>query len=204
MPALPRLTNPGFSYNPTPRTGVGPFGAVPGAVGAPPSVYTQVGNVLPSLPNLTQTAGGVVGSELEGKLSPGTVGFLQDQAARFGLAAGVPGMQAGGFASNQFMRNLGLTSEQLSRQGVADFGNLLGQVGATQLSPNLEYEIALQNAIGGAAPDPRMAAEEQLRLMQQYYNMENPASGTLSVTHTPAGPTGEPVTSGATTTKFYS
>jgi len=193
MPTLPRLTNPGFSYNPPPGVGAGAFGRTPGAVGPPPSTYAQVGNVAPALPQLTKSATDVVGSELSGQLSPGTINFLQDTAARFGISAGMPGMGAGGFGSNQFLRNLGMTSEGLSQRGVQDYQGILGTLASTQLQPGLEYEIASQNAINAAAPDPRQAAQEQLKLMQQYYNLENPATGTITTTHTPVGPTGEPM-----------
>jgi hypothetical protein len=169
MPTLPNL-------NPTPRTGSGAYGAVPGAISAPSSSYAQVGNVLPALPNLTQSAGDVVGAQLEGQLSPGTVSFLQDKAAQFGIQMGMPGMQGGGFASNQFLRNLGMSSEAQSQQGVQNFNQMLPTLASTQIDPSLQYEISNQNAINAAAPDPRMAAQEQLRLMQEMYQMENPST----------------------------
>lgn len=192
MPTLPQL-NPSFTLNPQPQVGGGAFGRVPGAIGAPPSTYTQVGNVLPGLPNLTKTAGSVVGDELSGKLSQGTVNFLQDKAAQFGVTMGLPGMGGGGFASNQFLRNLGLTSEQLSQQGLQSYNQLLPTLASTQLQPGLEFEIAQQNALNAAAPDPRAATQEQLKLMQELYQQENPASGTITSREVPVGPSGVPL-----------
>ena len=173
MPSLPNFSTM------TGTSGHGPYGSVPSAISMPRSVYSQVGDVAPGLPKLTNTTTGVIQSELEGKLSPGTQQFLQTKAAEFGVGMGMPGMGKGTFNASNLVRSLGLTSEQLSQQGVHDFGSFLGTVAPTQLSPELQTEINTQNALFAAAPDPEAAANKQLEIMKQMYHMaQGPAYGT--------------------------
>jgi hypothetical protein len=154
MPTIPSLAN--YNINPAPQFGSGAAaGAVPGPLGLPPSIYSQVGGVLPNLPTLTGQAGQVVGSELAGQLPSGTIGAIQDAAASFGVQSGMPGS---GFQKNYGLESLGLSALQLQQTGLKDYQNILAGLGSTQLSPNLINDIALQNAIMAAAPDPTAAA----------------------------------------------
>lgn len=158
--------------------GGNPYGTVPSQVAMPRSVYSQIGDIAPALPKLTDTTTGVIQSELEGKLSPGTQNFLQQKAAEFGVGMGMPGMAPGSFNASNLVHSLGLTSEALSQQGVHDFGSFLGEVGQTQLNPQLEYEQALQNSIFAAAPDPAAAANKQLEILKEMYGRGSSAGGT--------------------------
>jgi hypothetical protein len=153
MAAIPTLPN--YNINPPPQTGQGDYGSVPGAIGLPPSTYSQVGGVLPNLPGLTATAGNVVGSDLAGQLPGGTIGQIQDAAAVFGVGSGMPGS---GLQANRGAETLGLSAWQLQQQGLQNYQSLIPTIGSTLLSPDLISNIAMQNAVYGAAPDPQAAA----------------------------------------------
>ena len=165
-------TLPNYNFSPTPTTGSGTaYGAVPGTTAPPPSIYSQVGGVLPSLPNLTATAGSVVGSELAGTVPTDVTQQIQNQAASWGVSSGMPGS---GLSKNLSLRDLGLTSIGQQQAGQSNFLNLLSGLGQQQLSPSLLTDLSQSNAILGSAPDPQMAAQQ---LMQDYEKYLNPASG---------------------------
>lgn len=154
MATIPSLAS--YNVNPSPLTvGQGAYGAVPGPIGLPPSTYSQVGDVLPSLDQLTSQAGNVVGSQLAGQVPSGTIGQIQDAAAAFGVRSGMPGS---GLQANLGAENLGLSAMQLQQQGLQNYQSLIPSIGSTMLSPNLVSGIAQQNALLGAAPDPSQAA----------------------------------------------
>lgn len=159
MATIPTLAN--YNLNPASQSGSGAYGSVPGALGLPPSTYSQVGSVLPSLPTLTDKAGQVVGSELAGELPSGTIGATQDAAAAFGVGAGMPGS---GVQANMGAESLGLSALQLQQMGLQNFQSLIPTIGSTMLSPDLINSIAGQNALYGAAPDPASAADVLTKL----------------------------------------
>ena len=64
MATVPTLAN--YNANPWAQSGAGTYGAVPGAIGIPPSIYSQVGAAMPNLSGLTSQAGNVIGSEMSG------------------------------------------------------------------------------------------------------------------------------------------
>ena len=174
----------GFNLAPNPGGGAGPYGMVPGQIGAPPSIYSQVGQVAPGLPGLTAGSAGNIASEIAGTLSPGTTNLIQNKAAAFGVNAGTPGGTPGNtLPLENLLDNTGMTSESLSSQGNANYLNFLGGVGQTQLAPSLLTDIASNNAINASAPNPAAAAQKQQQLLQQYLYMLNNANK-------PAGPTG--------------
>jgi hypothetical protein len=193
-PATSNASYQGFNLAPGPQGGNGPYGAVPGAIGAPPSIFSQVGT---AVPGSAATAGGALGdinSELAGVLSPGTQNLLQDKAASLGVSVGQPGGTAGNTLTNQnLLDQMGLTSEGLSNQGIGNYLSFLGGVGQTQLQPNLLADIASSNATMAAAPNPGAAAQQQQNLMMQYFNLlhgqtapPGPATGRVPI----AGPGG--------------
>ena len=216
-PATSNASYQGFNLAPGPQGGNGPYGAVPGAIGAPPSIFSQVGT---AVPGSTAAAGGALGdinSELGGVLSPGTQNLLQNKAAALGVSVGQPGGTAGNTLTNQnLLDNMGLTSEGLANQGIGNYLGFLGGVGQTQLQPNLLADIASNNATMAAAPNPQAAAQQQQNLMMQYFNLlhgqsqpKGPATGRVpisaqggsgfSLTPTGAGAfgsSGVPITSG--------
>lgn len=173
--AIPSL--PKFNLSPGAVSGRTATGQIPGQISAPQSTYQQVGNVLPSLPNLTQSAGQDVQGQLAGQLSPGTVNFLQDKAAQYGVSMGMPGVTPGGFGGNQFLRNLGMSSEGQVQAGLGNYNKLLPTLASTQIDPSLQFEVAQQNSLNAAAPDPALAAAKQKQDYYDAYNLENPSGG---------------------------
>lgn len=172
---LPNLTATSTGgYNPA-------YGGIPAKTPAPTSIYNQVGNVLPSLPGLTTTAGNVVGSELKGELSPDTSNYIQQLSAQYGVGMGMPGMQPGSFNASNMVRSLGLASEQLSQQGLGHYNQLLSTLGSEQVSPELQTNIAQYNNALGAAPNPQAAAQQQIKTMEDLYQWQ--------LQHTPQGGT---------------
>lgn len=146
----------GYNLNPGTQSGSGPYGAVPGPVTAPPSIYQQTAKVNPALGKQTAQQGQNVLNELSGVLSPETLQNIQQHAAEMGVASGMPGSQFGQFGE---LRSIGLDSQALQHQGLQDYLGSLQGIGASQLSPNLIAEIATNNAMMRAAPNPEEAAQ---------------------------------------------
>lgn len=183
---MPNYLN--FNLSPSPTGGQGAFGSVPGQTGAPPSIYSQTQAAYPGLPGLTAGAGDVIGNELAGKLSPGTISNIDNAAAARGVALGQPNSDLSSMIDLSLM---GTTSEGLQKQGEQDYLNFLSGVGSTQLNPSLLTDISQSNANLGSAPDPTAAANELLSL-------EN--SGVTSFTgakYNPSGNVGGYPTTGA-------
>lgn len=165
-----------FNPSPAPRGGQGAFGMVPGAIGLP-NPQGDLAGVYPNLSGQTAQLSKNISSELAGELSPETVNMIQDKAARFGITSGSPLSQFAGAAG---LKNLGLSVEQQQKGGLADYLNAITGIQKTQtVSPELQAEIAMQNAVYNAAPDPAMAAKEQQDLLDKYLaETRGPAGGT--------------------------
>lgn len=181
MPTLPNLSATGTTG---PSGYSAAYGGIPAKTPLPSSIYTQVGNVLPSLPNLTSTAGNVIGSELKGELSPGTQNYISQLAAQYNVGGGMAGGNLpGSFGASNLVRSLGLASEDLSQAGLGHYNALLSTLGSQQLSPELQASIAAQNNMLAAAPNPQATTEAQLNTMKDLYLWQ--------LQHTPQGGTGE-------------
>ena len=162
----------GFNLSPTPQSGSGAFGSVPGQISSPPSIFSQVNANVPGAAGLATGAAGNIASEQAGMLSPGTQNLLRNNAAAMGVSVGQPGGAPGNTISNEnLLTNMGLTSEGLSQQGDQGYLSFLGGVGQTQQNPNLLADIASNNATMAAAPNPAAAAAQQQSLMQRYFDM---------------------------------
>jgi hypothetical protein len=162
----------GFNLSPQTQGGSGAYGAVPGAIGAPPSIFSQVNSNVPGASGLATGAAGNIASQEAGVLSPGTQNLLQNNAAAMGISVGQPGGAPGNTISNEnLLTDMGLTSEGLTTQGDQNYLSFLGGVGQTQLAPSLLTDIASNNATMAAAPNPTAAATQQQSLMQQYFDM---------------------------------
>lgn len=171
-PATSNANYQGFNLTPGTQGGSGAYGAVPGAIGAPPSIFSQVNSNVPGAAGLATGAAGNIASQEAGVLSPGTQDLLRNNAAAMGISVGQPGGAPGNTISNEnLLTNMGLTSEGLTNQGDQNYLSFLGGVGQTQLSPNLLTEIASNNATMAAAPNPAAAAQQQQSLMQRYFDM---------------------------------
>jgi hypothetical protein len=185
-----------YNYNPAPRQGRGAFGSVPGVVTLPPNLYEGVQSIYPGLAGNTNQAGNVIRHQLQGELSPETINTIQDDAARFGVQSGLPMTNFSGYRG---LRNLGRTVEDVQGKGLENYNKLLSTLGPMMTDPALAAQIAAWNATMGAAPDPRMNADEMLRRYNQGLNSgltaRNPGGGTYRPPNAdwfngPAGGTG--------------
>jgi hypothetical protein len=126
-------------------------------------------------PNLAQANSGVssvINSQLMGQLSPDTINQIKDQGAAWGVSAGVPGS---GLATNNALRNIGLTKFAVQNQGVQNYNSTIPTISKTQtVDPNLTADVNLQNATNAAAPNPGAAASYAQSLFQQYLDKLNP------------------------------
>lgn len=167
----------GFNVYPSPTSGQGAFGKVPGATGLPPSNYQQALSSVPGLGQNAATASSDVQSLLQGQVAPDTSDYIKRLVATQGVATGVPGS---GLNTADLVKSLGLTSEQLMTSGLGAYNSLLNTVGGLQESPGLMSEIAQQNAALGAAPDPTQVHAQMLRDLENMYGFTNtnPAGGT--------------------------
>lgn len=160
-----------YNINPGTQSGSGKFGSVPGVIQAPPSIYDQLKENVPNYTSLTSGASGAVGNELAGRLSPEAINLIQNKSASMGVGAGMPGS---GFSNNQYLASLGLSSEDLVHQGIGDYNNLTGTLGSTQQNPNTLVDVATQNAIDAAAPNPAAAESYAESLFNKYMGQANP------------------------------
>jgi hypothetical protein len=142
----------------TPRTG---FGTVPSSIPIPPSVFSQLSGTVPNFTSNLGGAGNVINSQLSGQVSQGTLNALKTGAAQFGTASGMPGS---GLEQNQLFGNIAGFSEGQQQKGIQNLLAQIGALGPTMTNPNLAAEISGRNADLAAAPDPRLAAQEQFNL----------------------------------------
>jgi len=171
----------GFSTGTTRTIGSGggghtAFGGVPQAI-ANPDPYANLSALYPNLSGANEQISRNVMSELRGELSPETIAAIQDNAATFGVTSGMPGSQ---FAGRKGLRSLGIETERLQGQGLQDYLASITGISKTQtLDPALEAEIATQNAVWNAAPDPELAARREESLFEKYARQfRGPAGGT--------------------------
>lgn len=163
--------------------GYNPFGKIPGPIGTP-SPFSDLSSVYPNLGRTNAGVSADILSKLHGDLSPQTQQNIQDAAARFGVANGMPGAggKSGTLVNNLNLRDLGISSENQVESGLHDYGNIIGAVSGTQtVKPELQTEIAATNAVNAAAPNPSDAASYALNLFKQYMNGGfggGPAGGT--------------------------
>lgn len=169
--------------SPAPHTGQGAYGLVPGDV-SNPNPFGDLAALYPNLSNTNSTISSNIMNELNGQLSPSTINNIRNQAASFGVSSGLPGSNFSGY---QGLANLGLTTEKLQGKGLTDYLNAITGISKTQtVDPALQTQIATQNSVWNAAPDPAAAAKEQQNLFDEY----------LKKTMSPAGGTGAGASSG--------
>jgi hypothetical protein len=155
-PTVPTLAS--YNVNPAPTTGTTAYGEVPGQTALYPNTYSQVGALVPGLPNMTAGVAGNIQSEINGTLPASTVQELTQASAEQGVASGAPGS---GLNSNNLIRSLGLNSEALTSQGTQDYLSFLTGVGGTQTNPGQAESLSQSNATLAAAPNPQAATQEQ-------------------------------------------
>lgn len=143
-----------YNVNPTPGSGSGAFGSVPGAV-ALPKPYQNFGQVFPGLQGTSTAASSGVLNELEGQLSPDTLASIQNQGAAWGVASGMPGS---GVQHNLELLNAATASQGQQAQGLKNYQSVVSPESRyLTVAPSTEAEIAETNAINAAAPNPTLA-----------------------------------------------
>lgn len=165
-----------YPLYPSPTSGSGTAtGRVPGLLGMP-APAEDLRRQFPGLGKINKALSSDIFAGLEGQLSPGTVNALQDASAAWGAGAGMPGSQLARF---RFGRNLGLTAEDLKNKAIQQYNQTIPTVSGTQtVSPALQNEIATQNALNLAAPDPTKAQSHAEDLFKQYLaGMGGPGGG---------------------------
>jgi hypothetical protein len=178
------------------RTG---FGTVPSPINLPPNLFTQLGQV-PGFSGNTTGTGNVISSQLAGTVSPMTLNALKTGAAQFGVASGMPGS---GLETNQLFGNIAGFSEGQQQKGVQNYLAQVGALGPTMTSPGLAAEIAAHNADLAAAPDPKLAAQEQFNQWLKGFQYTSGAGGYGNVGRWPGGGTLGPAPYGATIGRTY-
>lgn len=162
-----------FSNNPTPTSGNGSQGLVPG----------QVANPIPNASTLNTTAGNDLAAKLSGTLSPGTQNALQNASAEWGISSGMG--DGSGIGWNQLYGNIANASENQQQQGLTDYNQITG--------PQFQTNLAQNNANLAAAPDPSASASYAQKLyndyLQQMQRGKSPAGGTGSNSSTGVPPT---------------
>lgn len=157
-----------YNYNPAPRGGQGPFGQVPGVI-TPPDPAADLARQFPGLARTNAALSRDIIAGLEGQLRPATIAALQDANAAFGIQSGMPGITPGTFTSNRLGRNIGLKAEDLAQKAIENYNATIPTISKTQtVDPALLYQIALQNSMMGAAPDPGAAARYSESLYNRY------------------------------------
>lgn len=149
------------------------YGSVPASIATPPNIYSQLSGLVPNFGPNTSATGNVINSQLAGTVSPQTLNALKTASAQFGVASGMPGS---GLEANQLFGNIAGFSEGQQQKGVNNLLAEAGTFGPTMTNPNLAAEIAARNADYAAAPDPRLAAEEQFNQWLKGFNITNAAS----------------------------
>ena len=172
MPTTP------YQYNvsPSPTSGIGPFGLVPGQIGLP-SPSSDLSAQIPGLSALNTSAANTIASKLSGSLSPATIKALQDASARFGVRSGMPGS---GLQLNNLFGNIAGFAEGQAEQGLQDYSRFVPTVSGTQtVPPALQTSVAQSNAQLGAAPSPGASQLYAQQLFDQYLQkMRGPGGGT--------------------------
>jgi hypothetical protein len=170
-----------YNASPTPTTGQGAYGMVPGQTALPPSIWDQLNSNIPGYGAMTNSATGDIQSQLNGTLSPSTMSNIGNYAASRGVSLGQPNSAM----SNEIGMNVtGTTTEGLEQLGLGNYNTFTGTAGSEQQNPALMADISQSNAVLGSAPDPSAAAAEQQSLFNQYLAKMNPAGGTGSFTNT--------------------
>ena len=149
------------------------FGTRPQPI-AMPNPYGDLQQIYPDLGETNAQLSSDVLSRLRGELSPDTLNALRDNAAAFGVSSGMPGS---GLSANRGLRNLGLATEDVQRQGLQDYNALMPVLSSTQtVRPETQADINTQNSVWRSAPDPAAAGNYAQQLFDRYLAaMSSPA-----------------------------
>jgi hypothetical protein len=147
-----------------------------------PNPSRDLSSVYPNLSGVNAASSAALSSKLNGQLSPETANLIQQHAAEFGAANGMPGFQPGSLFWNKSLRDIGSTSEQQQQQGLQDYAPLISAVSQTQtVNPSLQAEVNATNATNAAAPDPAAAGTYAQQMFDKYLaQLKGPAGGSGS------------------------
>lgn len=162
-----------LNLNPQPQTGAGAYGAVPGVLGLPTNIYSQVNTANPGLNVTGNNAANVISDQVKGVVIPDVQNLIQNKAASLGVSGGTGGGTGapGSFISNNWLASLGRTSMDVQNEGVNNYLKFLTGVGGTMTDPNLAFTTEQQNSINAAAPTPSAAAQQEKDDFDRYMNM---------------------------------
>lgn len=122
------------------------YGLPTPSISSAPSTTSNFANNFASIyPNAGATQSAVAAntlSRLRGELSPETLSAIQDQAARFGMGAGIPGS---GVSGSYGRKLLGQTIEGLQSQGLQDYLNTLKTYSGT-LMPTTGEQLGAETS----------------------------------------------------------
>lgn len=187
--AAPATATPAPGTAAGPHTGQGAFGLVPGAT-ALPDPFADLSKQYPNLGATNAQISGNIMSKLRGELPADVQNYIQNVAAQYGVASGMPGS---GLMANRTARDLGLTSLDLTKQGAAEYASAIPTISRTQtVAPETQIALAQANAALAAAPDPALAGITSLSIYDRYLqSMANrsPAGGTMAPPRTSTGST---------------
>ncbi len=157
--------------------GRGPFGRALGPIPLP-DPYGNIQRTGVNLDVLNPAASADLEAGFAGRLAPGTVNSIQDAAATWGAASGMPGFSPGTLGFNRGVRDLGLTAEGVKDKAFQNYGSLINTIGQNEVvSPELEYERNLQNETNAASPDPAAAQSYAASLFDKYLQSLRSAGG---------------------------
>jgi hypothetical protein len=145
-----------FMYQSAHVPGAGVFGGQPVQIDIPDSRYQQAVAEQPGLRDNSQAASSFISSELLGQLSPATLANLQDKAASWGVSTGMPGS---GVAQDSWDTSRLLATIGLQQHGLNDFSQYQSGLEAGMTDPALAAQIASQNSVWAASPNPTMVAQ---------------------------------------------
>lgn len=148
-----------YNVNPAPRSGNTAYGQVPGPIGIPPNYWQQMQSIYP-VTSQAGAAANVIGSQLAGQLTPEELAMYQTESAQFGAARGSPLSDMSGRAG---LLSVGRKVSDVQQEGLTNYQNMLKTLSGTLTPQDLAAGIASRNATMAAAPDPRLAAEQQIR-----------------------------------------
>lgn len=164
-------TSLSYNSNPNPQSGSGAYGGVPGVINIPNNLYSEVNAAVPGITPAAGNAAGAITAQTAGQVAPDVANQLQAHAAAMGVGGGGGVGVPGSFTSNNLLASLGQNSEQQQDTGIANYLKFLGGVGQTQTDPNLAFQVAQQNAVDAAAPNPAAAAMQQQNDFDKYMKM---------------------------------
>jgi hypothetical protein len=150
------VTGTGYNADPQARNYDSTYGGIPGSIGLPPSVFSQITKQIPAFGSMTDQTTHDIMQQLQGILPSDVNQAIQDAGAGWGISSGMgPNSGIGG---NKTLRDLGIASLTEQQTGIGNYMNFLSGVGSTMLPPALMADIASRNAAMRSAPIPANAA----------------------------------------------